>query len=94
MHFRSYIDTDGFKILMGDKTYIASSFINKNQDVAPEFVDEMRKRQIHSTIQCFIGTKDDVKGLLTINRMKAASQWAEYEIECSIITATLINMII
>lgn len=22
----SYIDTDGFKILMGDKTYIASSF--------------------------------------------------------------------
>ncbi len=90
----SYIDTDGFKILMGDKTYIASSFINKNQDVAPEFVDEMRKRQIHSTIQCFIGTKDDVKGLLTINRMKAASQWAEYEIECSIITATLINMII
>lgn len=32
-----------FKILMGDKTYIASSFINKNQDVAPEFVDEMRK---------------------------------------------------
>ena len=35
----SYIDTDGFKILMGDKTYIASSFINKNQDVAPEFVD-------------------------------------------------------
>lgn len=90
----SYIDTDGFKILMGDKIYIASSFINKNQDVAPEFVDEMRKRHIHSTIQCFIGTKDDVKGLLTINRMKAASQWAEYEIECSIITATLINMII
>lgn len=90
----SYIDTDGFKILMGDKTYIASSFINKNQDVAPEFVDEMRKRHIHSTIQCFIGTKDDVKGLLTINKMKAASQWAEYEIECSIITATLINMII
>lgn len=90
----SYIDTDGFKILMGDKTYIASSFINKNQDVAPEFVDEMRRRGIHSTIQCFIGTKDDVKGILTINRMKAASQWAEYEIECSIITATLINMII
>lgn len=90
----SYIDTDGFKILMGDKTYIASSFINKNQDVAPEFVDEMRRRGIHSTIQCFIGTKDDVKGLLTINRMKAASQWVEYEIECSIITATLINMII
>ena len=90
----SYIDTDGFKILMGDKTYIASSFINKNQDVAPEFVDEMRRRGIHSTIQCFIGTKDDVKGLLTINRMKAASQWAEYEIECCIITATLINMII
>lgn len=90
----SYIDTDGFKILMGDKTYIASSFINKNQDVAPEFVDEMRRRGIHSTIQCFIGTKDDVKGLLTINRMKAASQLAEYEIECSIITATLINMII
>ena len=59
----SYIDTDGFKTLMGDKTYIASSFINKNQDVAPEFVDEMRKRQIHSTIQCFIGTMNAMKNL-------------------------------
>ena len=90
----SYIHTTGFKKLMGDKTYIAASFVNNNQDVAPEFVDEMRKRHIYSTIHCLIGNKDNIKGLLTINRMKEASQWAEYEIECSVITAALINQML
>ncbi len=89
----SYVHSEGFKKLMGDKTYIAASFVNNNQDVAPEFADEMRKRHIYSTIQCLIGSKDDIKGLLTINKMKAASQWAEYEIECSVITATLVNVL-
>lgn len=90
----SYVRSEGFLRLMADKTYIAASFVNNNQDVAPEFVEEMRRRGIFSTIQCCIGGKDDMKGLITINRMKAASQWAEYEIECSIITATLINIIL
>lgn len=88
----SYVYSDGFKRLMGDKTYIAASFVNNNRDVAPEFADEMRKRHIYSTIHCLIGSKDEVKGMFTVNRMKAASQWAEYEIECSVITATLVNM--
>ncbi|HAC04100.1 MAG TPA: hypothetical protein DCE63_09040, partial [Eubacterium sp.] len=89
----SYVYSDGFKRLMGDKTYIAASFVNNNRDVAPEFADEMRKRHIYSTIHCLIGSKDEVKGMFTVNRMKAASQWAEYEIECSVITATLVNML-
>lgn len=53
----------------------------------------MRKRHIYSTIHCLIGSKDEVKGMFTVNRMKAASQWVEYEIECSVITATLVNML-
>lgn len=90
----SYVYTEGFKKLMGDKTYVAASFVNNNMDVAPEFVEEMKKRSVYSTIQCIVGSRDDIKGLLTINKTKAASQWAEYEIECAVITATLVNTII
>ena len=70
-----------FNKLMGDKNYISADFVNRNLDVAPEFVEEMKKRHICSTIQCFIGGRDDIKGVLTIDKTKEASQWAEYEIE-------------
>ena len=50
-----YVNTDGFNKLMGDKNYISADFVNRNLDVAPEFVEEMKKRHICSTIQCFIG---------------------------------------
>lgn len=89
-----YVNTDGFNKLMGDKNYISADFVNRNLDVAPEFVEEMKKRHICSTIQCFIGGRDDIKGVLTIDKTKEASQWAEYEIECAVITSTLLYTII
>ena len=55
-----YVNTDGFNKLMGDKNYISADFVNRNLDVAPEFVEEMKKRHICSTIQCFIGGRDDM----------------------------------
>ena len=33
-----YVNTDGFNKLMGDKNYISADFVNRNLDVAPEFV--------------------------------------------------------
>lgn len=45
-----YVNTDGFNKLMGDKNYISADFVNRNLDVAPEFVEEMKKRHICSTI--------------------------------------------
>ena len=89
-----YVNTDGFNKLMGDKNYISADFVNRNLDVAPEFVEEMKKRHVCSTIQCFIGGRDDIKGVLTIDKTKEASQWAEYEIECAVITSTLLYTII
>ena len=50
-----YVNTDGFNKLMGDKNYISADFVNRNLDVAPEFVEEMKKRHICSTIQCLKG---------------------------------------
>ena len=44
-----YVNTDGFNKLMGDKNYISADFVNRNLDVAPEFVEEMKKRHICST---------------------------------------------
>lgn len=34
-----YVNTDGFNKLMGDKNYISADFVNRNLDVAPEFVE-------------------------------------------------------
>lgn len=42
-----YVNTDGFNKLMGDKNYISADFVNRNLDVAPEFVEEMKKSGIY-----------------------------------------------
>ena len=36
---------------------------------------------------------DNVKGLFTIDRCKESAQWAEYEIEMAVVTASLINIL-
>lgn len=46
-----------------------------------------------STVQCIIGSPDNVKGLFTIDRCKESAQWAEYEIEMAVVTASLINIL-
>ena len=48
-----YVNTDGFNKLMGDKNYISADFVNRNLDVAPEFVEEMKKRKIFRYFCCW-----------------------------------------
>ena len=52
------------------------------------------KRKQNSIKQNKIKGRDDIKGVLTIDKTKEASQWAEYEIECAVITSTLLYTII
>lgn len=54
---------------------------------------DMREKRVFSTVQCIIGSPDNVKGLFTIDRCKESAQWAEYEIEMAVVTASLINIL-
>lgn len=88
-----YVYTEGFKKLLDGKNHAVVGFVGRQTDMAPEFGTAMREKRVFSTVQCIIGSEDDIKGLFTIDRCKESSQWAEYEIECAVIAASLISII-
>ena len=61
--------------------------------IRDRFGTAMREKRVFSTVQCIIGSPDNVKGLFTIDRCKESAQWAEYEIEMAVVTASLINIL-
>ena len=88
-----YVKTEGFKKLLDGKNHAAVGFVGRQADLAPEFGTAMREKRVFSTVQCIIGSPDNVKGLFTIDRCKESAQWAEYEIEMAVVTASLINIL-
>ena len=88
-----YVYTEGFKKLLDGKNHAVVGFVGRQTDMASEFGTAMREKRVFSTVQCIIGSEDDIKGLFTIDRCKESSQWAEYEIECAVIAASLISII-
>ena len=88
-----YVKTEGFKKLLDGKNHAAVGFVGRQTDLAPEFGTDMREKRVFSTVQCIIGSPDNVKGLFTIDRCKESAQWAEYEIEMAVVTASLINIL-
>lgn len=89
-----YVHSENFKNLTENNPYAVMSFVGAQRTAAPDVIEIMNERGIVSTIQCIIGDMDNIKGVLTIDRTKNAAQWAEYEVECSVITASLINTLI
>ncbi len=88
-----YVFTDEYKELLGDKPYIQVGFIGKILDQVPDFCDEMKRRRVFSTMQCIIGTLEDIRGLVTFNRCKESSQWADYEVDTAVILTSYLSMI-
>ncbi|MDD5827843.1 MAG: GGDEF domain-containing protein [Lachnospira sp.] len=86
-----YVYTEGFKRLLGDSLHAEIGFVGHKFDVAPEFCEAMKERRIFATIQCIIGSADDISGVLTLDKCKESSQWAEYEVECATIVASLLT---
>lgn len=87
-----YVKTMGFKKLLDGKKHAEIGFVGRQADVAPEFVKAMERRGVNSTIHCIIGDEDNIKGVLTLDRCKASAQWANYEIESAVITASLMGI--
>ena len=87
-----YVYSSEFKEMLGNNRSINVSFLRKIMDNAPDFCTEMKKRSILSTIQCIIGSQDDIKGLITFNKKTEASQWADYEVTCAEIAASYLRL--
>ena len=78
--------------MIGEEKYIQMGFVASYYNSAPEFCRIMRSRGVFSTLQCIIGSADDVRAVITFDKCGESSQWAEYEINCSVVFASFIEL--
>lgn len=88
-----YVFSEGFKTALAGKKYVRVDFPQDFKPEYGEFSEEMKKRGILSTIQCILSSGDEIKGLVTFNRTKAAALFAEYEQNCSVMFASILNLL-
>ncbi|MBQ3670494.1 MAG: GGDEF domain-containing protein [Treponema sp.] len=88
-----YAFSEGFKAALNGKKYVRVDFPQDFRSEYNEFSQEMKKRGVLSTIQCILGTENDIKGLVTFNRTKAAALFAEYEQNCAVMFASILNLL-
>ena len=87
-----YVFSEEFKELMGEnERFLQIGFADTFSDITPDFCGRMKAERIASTIQCYIGDKRNIKGLVTFNKCREASQWANYEIDCARIFAAVLS---
>lgn len=87
-----YVFSEEFQKLMGEnERFMQIGFADTFSDITPDFCGRMKAERIASTIQCYIGDKRNIKGLVTFNKCRGASQWANYEIDCARIFAAVLS---
>ena len=87
-----YVFSEEFQELMGEnERFLQIGFADTFSDITPDFCGRMKAERIASTIQCYIGDKRNIKGLVTFNKCREASQWANYEIDCARILAAVLS---
>lgn len=87
-----YVFSEEFQKLMGEnERFMQIGFADTFSDITPDFCGRMKAERIASTIQCYIGDKRNIKGLVTFNKCRDASQWANYEIDCARIFAAVLS---
>lgn len=87
-----YAASDDFKIALKGSRFVRVDFPEDVAD-AKEFHGILNLRGIKSTIQCILGTKEDIKGLITFDKFKESQQWAEYEVNCAVMFASSFNLL-
>ena len=87
-----YAQTDDFKIALKDARFVRVDF-PEDIDSARKFKEILEARGIKSTIQCILGTREDIKGLITFDKTDEAQQWAEYEVNCAVMFASSFNLL-
>lgn len=87
-----YVFSEEFQKLMGEnERFMQIGFADTFSDITPDFCGRMKAERIASMIQCYIGDKRNIKGLVTFNKCREASQWANYEIDCARIFAAVLS---
>ena len=87
-----YVFSEEFQKLMGEnERFLQIGFADTFSDITPDFCGRMKAEKIASTIQCYIGDKRNIKGLVAFNKCREASQWANYEIDCARIFAAVLS---
>ena len=87
-----YVFSEEFQKLMGEnERFLQIGFADTFSDITPDFCGRMKAEKVASTIQCYIGDKRNIKGLVTFNKCREASQWANYEIDCARIFAAVLS---
>lgn len=88
----SYASTDDFKVALKGSRFVCVNFPEDVAD-AKKFLEILNARGIKSSIQCILGTREDIKGLITFDKLKESQQWAEYEINCAVMFASSFNLL-
>lgn len=89
-----YAHTQEFKNLLDRKQYIQVGFVGNLMNEAPAFCGEMKRRRVFSTVQCVIGCGEQIQGLVTFDRCKESAQWADYEVNCAVIFASFLSVLV
>lgn len=88
----SYIKNPEFiNLLIPEKNYIEFGFIKKVEERAPEIAKYMESSNICASIQCFLGTFENINGMVTFNKCNSEAQWANYEIDCAVIVSSVLS---
>lgn len=80
------------KLLESNKRFVRMDFPEDLKD-SPEIRDEFLRRNVRSTIQYILGSPEEIKGLVTFDRLGSSSQWAEYEVNCAVMFASSYNLL-
>ncbi|MBQ0051170.1 MAG: GGDEF domain-containing protein [Treponema sp.] len=88
-----YARSELFKTVLKGSRYVRMDFPEDISSDAKAFTEILNQRGIKSTIQCILGTPDDIKGLVTFDKTKEAQQWAEYEVNCAVMFASSFNLL-
>lgn len=88
-----YVRLDAFKNLLGHGSYVRVDFMGNVPSEDQFFREAMEKCGIKSTVQCILGVPEKITGLVTFNRTKTNSLWAEYEVNCASLFASAINLL-
>ena len=89
----TYVFSPGFQAALDGKKFVRIDFPEDLKVEYGEFLQEMNRREIKSTIQCVLYAGDTIKGLVTFDRRKAPARWAEYEKNCAILFSSSINLL-
>ena len=87
-----YAQSSDFKTALKNSRFVRVDF-PEDVDCAQKFKAVLEARKIKSTIQCILGTSEDIKGLITFDRTDEAQKWAEYEVNCAVMFASCFNLL-